>query len=242
MKKKHLKYLLILILVLLVAIAAAIGLFFTTGHKAGEGAEAALRSGGGVKVTETDNSIAFVPDNPVGGFALYPAAKVAPEAYAPLMRECAENGLVTVIFKMPLNLPQLNSSAAETFVETNSFISNWYIGGHSLGGTLAANYVAEHPGEFKGLILLGSYSTKDLSGQDLRIMSICGSNDGILDADKYNANKANLGDCREVVIDGGCHAYFGSYGTQKGDGEPAISREEQTSITARAIKEFVMSR
>ena len=46
-------------------------------------------------------------------------------------------------------------------------------------------------------------------------------------------------DYTEVVIEGGCHAYFGAYGAQDGDGEPSISAEQQWEMTAQAIAEFV---
>ena len=42
-------------------------------------------------------------------------------------------------------------------------------------------------------------------------------------------------DTTETVIDGGCHAGFGSYGAQKGDGAPTISAEEQQRQTADAL-------
>ncbi|MCF0206701.1 MAG: alpha/beta hydrolase, partial [Bacteroidales bacterium] len=35
----------------------------------------------------------------------------------------------------------------------------------------------------------------------------------------------------ELVIEGGCHSYFGWYGMQDGDGEPSISRDEQINRT-----------
>ena len=43
----------------------------------------------------------------------------------------------------------------------------------------------------------------------------------------------------EIVIEGGCHAYFGMYGPQEGDGTPTISNEEQISLTVEAIAEFM---
>ena len=43
----------------------------------------------------------------------------------------------------------------------------------------------------------------------------------------------------EVVIDGGCHAYFGMYGVQKGDGLPNISNEKQIKITVDSIVKIV---
>ena len=51
-----------------------------------------------------------------------------------------------------------------------------------------------------------------------------------------NAYKINLPqDTTETVIDGGCHAGFGSYGAQKGDGTTTISAEEQQRQTADAL-------
>lgn len=36
------------------------------------------------------------------------------------------------------------------------------------------------------------------------------------------------------LIPGGCHAYFGMYGLQKGDGTPSISNTRQIQQTAQA--------
>ena len=42
-----------------------------------------------------------------------------------------------------------------------------------------------------------------------------------------------------MVLNGGCHAQFGSYGPQDGDGVPTISGEEQVRQTADAISAFI---
>ncbi len=42
-----------------------------------------------------------------------------------------------------------------------------------------------------------------------------------------------------IIIDGGCHAYFGMYGVQEGDGTPKISNEEQIEQTADAIANLI---
>ena len=90
------------------------------------------------------------------------------------------------------------------------------------------------------MILLGSYSTADLSADDVQVLSIYGSEDKVLNAEKYAENKVNLpADFTEVVIEGGCHAGFGMYGPQEGDGTPAISAEEQINITAERIVDFI---
>jgi hypothetical protein len=102
--------------------------------------------------------------------------------------------------------------------------------------------VAEHVNEYEGLILLGSYSTVDLSKSGLEVLSVYGSNDEVLNREKYDKNKSNLSaDFVEYVIEGGCHAYFGVYGMQEGDGVPTISAVEQITITANMILEFVQA-
>ena len=106
---------------------------------------------------------------------------------------------------------------------------------------MAADFVADHDKEYEGLILLASYSMKDLSVCDLDILTIYGTEDKVLNRESYDKYRDNLGDAfEEVVIDGGCHAYFGSYGPQDGDGVPGITMEEQLEQTVAAITEFVL--
>lgn len=57
---------------------------------------------------------------------------------------------------------------------------------------------------------------------------------------KYDENKAHLPrGFTEIVIDGGCHAYFGMYGEQDGDGIPKISNRAQIMFTAHAISDLM---
>ena len=112
--------------------------------------------------------------------------------------------------------------------------------GHSLGGSTAASYLGKHTDEYDGLILLAAYSTADLSDSDLKVLSVYGSNDGVLSMEKYEENKSNLpDDFSEVVIDGGCHSYFGCYGAQDGDGSPTISQDDQVRETVDATLELL---
>ena len=187
-----------------------------------------------------DGTLVFVPEEPVAGFIFYPGGKVEYTTYTPLMRACAAQGLQCVLLEMPFNLAVLDVNAAEGIREKYPEIEEWYIGGHSLGGSMAASYLSEHTDAFEGLILLGSYSTEDLSQGETKVLSVYGSEDLVLNREKYAENRANLPeDYTELVIEGGCHANFGMYGAQKGDGMPAISREEQISGTVVAISEFV---
>ena len=141
-----------------------------------------------------------------------------------------------MLMEMPFNLAVLDVHAADGIREMYPTVENWYIGGHSLGGSMAAAYLAENAEDYDGLILLGSYSTADLSGADIEVLSVYGSEDRVLNREKYDENKSNLpnGFC-EVISEGGCHAYFGMYGAQDGDGTPTISNHEQIGLTVEHI-------
>ena len=183
-----------------------------------------------------ESTLVFKPESATKGFVFYPGGKVEYTAYQPLMAACARQGILCVLVEMPFNLAVLDQNAADGIQEQYPEIETWYIGGHSLGGSMAASYLADHVDDYDGLILLGSYSTADLSETGLDVLSVYGSEDGVINRVKYDENKSNLPvDFTEVVIAGGCHAYFGMYGAQDGDGTPAISNEEQIFLTADYI-------
>ncbi len=191
-------------------------------------------------VTPTDEDyMIFSPEKPKAGFIYYPGGKVEYTAYEPLMRACAENDILCVLIKMPFNLAVLDVSAADGIQQRFQSIEDWYIGGHSLGGSMAAAYLSDNADSFKGLILLGSYSTADFSKSDLNVLSVYGSEDCVMNREKYNEYKENLpSEFTEKIIDGGNHAYFGMYGAQSGDGEASLANTKQIEITAELISGF----
>ena len=185
---------------------------------------------------DSDGTIVFEPEGATKGLIFYPGGKVEYRAYIPLMQACAEEGILCVLVEMPFNLAVLDVNAADGIQREYPEIEDWYIGGHSLGGSMAASYLARHTEDYEGLILLGSYSTADLSDTDLDVLSVFGSEDQVMNREKYDENKSNLPtDFTETVIEGGCHAYFGMYGAQEGDGTPTITNEEQIRITVENI-------
>ena len=188
---------------------------------------------------EPDGTIVFSPEGATKGLIFYPGGKVEYTAYIPLMQALAERGVLCVLVEMPSNLAVLDVNAANGIQADHPEIKEWYIGGHSLGGSMAATYVAKNTEDFAGLVLLASYSTADISESGLSVLSVYGSEDGVLNIEKYEKYSSKLPhDFSEYVIEGGCHAYFGVYGAQKGDGKPTVSNEEQISITAEKISEF----
>ena len=240
MKKKKGFVILLVIVAFLLLIAIGFWIYVSIYYQADNTAKAALQSDEQVTVTEQNGRIAFVPKEPQAGLVFYPGGKVEYQSYAPLLHALAEQDILCIAVQMPFHLAVFNPNAADGIQEEYPSIHRWYIGGHSLGGSMAAVYAADHPHAWEGLILLAAYSTEDLSASGLKVLSVYGSQDGVLNRDKYNSSLSHYPpDFREVIINGGCHAYFGSYGSQQGDGTPTISAEEQIRQTVQAITELL---
>lgn len=194
-----------------------------------------------VKEKELANGVvAYVPQDEIkAGLVFYPGARVEYTSYEPLLNACAEEGIVCIVVKMPQNLAILGINKGVDVTKYFPNVTNWYIGGHSLGGSMAASCASNHSEIFKGVVLLGAYSTNDIT--DLEVLSIYGSEDGVMNKNKYNKNKDNLPDnFTEYVIKGGNHAYFGMYGKQNGDGNATISNKAQINETAQIIVNFIL--
>lgn len=237
--KKKIKILLISLLTVLLFLTVGFGVYVGNYYHATETAEEAIVATAEISVQENQEGIVFVPDKPRAGFIFYPGGKVEHTAYAPLMKALAEKDILCVLVKMPFHLAVFDINAADGIREQFPEIKSWYIGGHSLGGSMAASYVSKHAEDFEGLVLLAAYSTEDLSDSGLKVLSVYGSEDGVLNREKYEEYRDNLPEHTvEKVIEGGNHAGFGNYGEQEGDGEARISQGEQIAITADWIGRF----
>jgi hypothetical protein len=236
---KHKRKIFIITTSALLALAIIIGacsIYLGNYYSADNEAIGAFLPQGTTWTEDPDGRIVFEPKGATKGFIFYPGGKVEYTAYIPLMKACAEEGILCVLVEMPFNLAVLDINAADGIQKEYPEIEEWYIGGHSLGGSMAASYLANHIEDYEGLILLGSYSTADISDTDINVLSVFGSEDKVMNRDKYEDNKSNLpSDFTEFVIDGGCHAYFGMYGPQDGDGTATITNEEQISLTVKSI-------
>lgn len=193
-----------------------------------------------VSVETLPDRMIFSPEEVAAGLIFYPGGKVEFTAYAPLMTKLAEQGIQCVLLKMPLNLAVLDMDAAEGIPEQFPHVERWYLAGHSLGGSMAASYAGNHADIYDGLILLASYSTDDLRSTGLKVCSLYGDRDGVLNLEKYQQYRPNLPeDTLERILEGGNHAGFGSYGHQDGDGFSALESGEQIQWTADRILEFI---
>ena len=223
-------------LMILIGTAAV---YFALFYHAEAAALGALEGTDAVSVTPTETAWFFDGAGENTALVFYPGGKVEAESYAPLMTAIAEKGTDCWLCRMPLNFALADIDAAQDIRdEHDGEYENWYIGGHSVGGVAASELTAKESG-WSGLILLASYPS---GAQEIPVLSVYGSEDGVLNMEAYEKAKANgsfPSSTEEYVIKGGCHAGFGSYGVQKGDGRAEISAEEQQKKTAELIDRFV---
>ncbi|MCP4142746.1 MAG: alpha/beta hydrolase [Chloroflexi bacterium] len=175
------------------------------------------------------------------GVIIYPGGHVDPRAYAPLAKEIAAAGFLVILSPMPLNLAVFDMNLAGEIMEASPDIERWLIGGHSLGGAMAAEYVAANPYKIDGLFLWASYSAEstDLSHiPDLKVLSIYGTEDGGVEEIRVSGNRLPTKTVW-VEMEGANHAQFGWYGIQPGDGVATISREEQQAWILKETIAFI---
>lgn len=229
-KKKFILPVLAAVILLLAAAA-----YVNDYYHSDESVQEYLNGGGRVSVTEVRDGLCL--DGPGEDMALifYPGAKAEYTAYLPLLYQLADQGMDCFLLKMPFNLAFLGQNKAEKIMDSYDY-GHWYLSGHSLGGAMAASYASGHLDRLEGLALLAAYPTKSLKSDSFSVVSVYGSEDGVLNMDKMRKSKKLMpADYTEVCIEGGNHALFGNYGEQKGDHEASISRKEQQSQAAAAI-------
>jgi dienelactone hydrolase len=231
------------VLGLMAALVLAFVIWGSTPAKPMPEALAVLQSDSVVTV-ETGKWLVFNPhaSNPTTGFIFYPGGRVDYRAYAPAAYQIAAQGCLVVIVHVPLNLAVFNPGAAAAVIAAYPQIQHWAIGGHSLGGSMAANFVHTHPGVAAGLVLWASYPavSNDLSRSGVHVLSISGTLDGLSTPEKIAASVPLLpADTTWVAIKGGDHAQFGWYGAQSGDNLATISREEQQAQIVKATVTFL---
>lgn len=243
--KKHYKKIIIISLVVIL-VGAIVGVLIYLSQAYPPMAEAfeALKSDNNITITQTKNWIVFEPNNQTTemGFIFYPGGNVEPEAYAIINRKISEQGYLVVIVKMPFDLAVFSPKKGQKVMEQFPEINSWTIIGHSLGGAMAAKFVHDFPNRFTNLVLLAAYPAKsnNLTTYNINVLTIYGELDGVIKQpipetlDLLPKNKTTI-----LEIDGGNHAYFGSYGEQKGDNPATISRAEQQNQTVSAILDFL---
>ena len=230
----------ILTFLLLVCLLAAGGAWYVGDYyECEEEVQPYFQNSGPVKIEERENGLLLDGPGSENAFIFYPGAKVEYTAYVPLLYQIAENGTDVFLLKMPCNLAFLGMNRADDIISSYEY-AHWYLGGHSLGGAMAAAYATEHLDSLDGLVLLAAYPTKSLQAEGFSVLSLYGSEDGVLQMEKVEQGRAYMSDdYTEICIQGGNHAQFGNYGAQKKDGVATLSREKQQRQTVRAICEMI---
>ncbi|MGN7965512.1 alpha/beta hydrolase [Microbacterium sp. 22179] len=199
---------------------------------------AAVRENPAVTVDDAEQGIVLAPadgDSEIG-LVFVPGAKVDPWAYAAILQGVAEEGVTVVITRPWLNLAFFDPRPLDSFTSAAPDVDVWAVGGHSLGGVRACQLAADAD----ALVLFGSYCANDLSGTDLAVLSLAGSEDGLSTPAKISDARGNLpADADLVEIDGASHASFGDYGPQAGDGTPSISDEEMHATVTELLGAFL---
>ena len=194
-------------------------------------------------VAVTDNGdICFIDGT--GDDALlifYPGARVEYTSYCALFKALAEKGVDCCIVRMPLNMAFLGADKASEIIADSTY-DRIYIGGHSLGGVGAAAYADKHYDELAGIVFLAAYPNNDISDIPLPALSVKGDRDGIVTDKRVEKSERLMPEGSQyVVIEGGNHAQFGTYGAQPADNAAAISAEAQREKAAEAIADFILS-
>ena len=193
-------------------------------------------------VTDEPTAITLTPEgrSATTGLVFYPGARVEARAYVDILKLAADAGFLVVILKEPLNLSLLDGNQAGSAMAAHPEVTTWAVGGHSLGGVSASSF-AKGNTEVAGLLLYASYPLDSLRERaGLKVASISGTKDGLSTPAKVDASRALLpDDTTFVAVEGGNHAFFGNYGPQPGDGEPAVGRDVAQAEISRATVQFL---
>lgn len=206
-----------------------------------DAARAALVSDSTVTITESGSWYTFAPSSQATtGLVYSPGARVDVRATAAVLRPLAEAGYVVVVLKEPLGIALTDLGQSAGPIDAHPEITHWAVGGHSLGGVAAARFAEDHPQLVDGLLLHASYPLDDMSGADLAVTSISGSEDGLSTPAKVDASQAKLpADTTYVQVSGAVHAFFADYGAQPGDGTPTTSRADAQDQIVTASRELL---
>ena len=236
---KILRLLLISILaILLLGIGGLVGWATVSAQPATERAVEVLQENG---IEREDGKLVFRPDSPTDkGLIYYPGGLVDPEAYAVTAQGIADAGYLVVIPKMPLNLAFTGINSADGIRADFPEIESWVIGGHSLGGAMAAQYAKNNVDHLSGLILFASYpaNNEDFIDFPLPILTIIGSRDP--GAPQQEAFYDAIADQAEkFIIEGGNHRQYADYSFQPDDGIATITTAEQQDQIIAATVQFL---
>ena len=231
-------HILISIVAGMLIICSVFFIFISIHYSADEDALAILTDSGDIRIAEIDGGYWLDGEGEDTALVFYPGAKVDAEAYLPLMKKLAENGIDCFLLKPPLRMAIFDMNAAEKIINNYDY-ETWLLSGHSMGGIAAAGCAADNSDVVDGIVLLASYPNKAIP-DTVSLLSVYGSEDKELEREVFDRAKEYYPEnSSEVVIEGGNHAQYGNYGKQNSDGDATITADEQQAKTITAIFDFV---
>ena len=157
--------------------------------------EKTLQSNQRVSVLDEATGLTLLPASSSGhaGLIFICGSGIAAEAYAPLLRPVAEEGFAVFVVKLPYRFAPLESpkqvavDRARGVIAAHHEVTHWVIGGHSLGGALAARMARSASGSLSAMVLVATTHPKedDLSFLTIPVTKIYASNDAIAPPDQY---------------------------------------------------------
>ena len=245
-------------IVALIALGFGAGVLYTLElpaslHLTGQDAYVSEEANASARSAFVEEAGGYLDVRPTGDastlFIFYPGGLVRPQAYEWLGVALAPLDVRTVIVNMPLNLAVLAPERASEVLKTLDTIpEEVVIGGHSLGGAMAARYAHGHAQEVDGLVLMAAYpaGNNDLSSIALPTLVLAAEHDGLVSPQELNERAALLPEnARLELVEGAVHSFFGRYGPQRGDGVPTTTRaaaEEEIVQTLRSFLDAVQVR
>lgn len=236
---KIIRRLFIVVLAILLLATAALVVWATVRAQPAKGRAVEVLQENGIR--REDRRLVFRPTAPADtGLIYYPGGLVEPEAYAVTAQGVADAGYLVVVPKMPLNLAFTGINRADGIRSDFPEITSWVIGGHSLGGAMAAEYAKNHADRLSGLIMYASYpaNNEDFVDFPIPILTIIASNDpGAPQQDAFY--QAVRDSARRVIIEGGNHRQYADYAFQRDDGVATLSAAEQQRRIIAATVAFL---
>jgi pimeloyl-ACP methyl ester carboxylesterase len=217
-------------------------------YRASDDARRALASDEQVSVRNGEGYRSFAPNIQsnlkTAGLVFFAGSLVEPAAYAPLAQAVARKGNPVLLIELPWRgtfggadgryVIDRARAAMRRFPQVRS----WVIAGHSRGGEVAARFVNDDIADAAGLVLIGTSHPRRISLANITVpvAKILGTRDGIAPVIKSKKTRNNLpSSTRWVLIEGGNHSQFGSYGFQPGDRVATISRHDQQESTVAVL-------
>ena len=169
-----------------------------------------------VELVDEGDYLALVPSAQTGaggappaehGIIFYPGGLVEPEAYVSMLAPLAAEDIPVAILRVPADLAVLSPNRATRVIESSlgTRARTWVVAGHSLGGAMAARFVARTADDYpsvRGLVLLAAYPAQNdsLAGENIPVLSIWASEDGLATAEDRRETANRLPDDARVVV------------------------------------------